>query len=191
MENKKITFMRENIECSGNADVFTVEDIPIIEKAYYAWKASNEVYATYGMRRANLPELISEGLTSAMFGWPRTNGTSFSGLPASSMDLIDMETGDMVQLKACSTDAVHKPGPTSFGPTTEFDSLIFMHVDCETDTINWYKLDAESYKDIKVNRTETIGDQQKQGRRPRVTLLPKILSAGIEPFYTYDIGEHR
>lgn len=183
--NVKIEFERQGIKCSGCADFFDEFDINTIKKAYFAWKDSNEVYSTYGMRRANFPELISEGLTSALFGWCRTNGTTINGLPSNSMDLIDTKTGDMIQLKACSTDATHAPGPTSFGPRTEFDILIFMHMDCDTDTAYWYKLDAETYKNIKANKRETIGDQQAQGRRPRVTLLPKIEAENIKPFFTY------
>jgi len=183
--NVKVEFKRRGINCSGYVDSFDESDINIITKAYFAWKDSNEVYNAYGMRRANFPELISEGLTSAIFGWKRTNGTNITGLPSNSMDLIDTETGDMIQLKACSTDANNRPGPTSFGPRTEFDILIFMHMDCTTDTAFWYKLDAESYKNIHVNKRETIGDQQAQGKRPRVTFLPKIEKEKIEPFFTY------
>jgi hypothetical protein len=60
-----------------------------------------------------------------------------------------------------------------------------MHLDCEEDVAKFYVLDAEDYKNWNVNRHETIADQQAQGRRPRVTILPKIREFGIEPFYTY------
>lgn len=101
------------------------------------------------------------------------------------MDLIDINTGDMIQLKACSTDKMHNPGPTSFGPDTEFDKLFFMHMDCDTDTAYWYELKANEYKQWKVNRSQTIEDQQKQGKRPRITILPKIKEAGLTPIKTF------
>jgi hypothetical protein len=185
MQTKKINFIRENVECSGMADMYDDTDLEVIKKAYFAWKDLNEVYAQYGIRRANFPELLSEGLTACLFGWGRTNGTNISGLPSNSMDLINLESGDMIQLKACSTDASHKPGPTSFGPASEFDKLIFMHMDCATDTAYWYELKADEYKTWKVNRTETIEDQQAQGRRPRVTILPKIAEAGLTPIKVF------
>lgn len=185
MKNTTINFMRQDIACSGPADVFDESDLAIMNKTYFAWKDMNEVYHAYGMRRANFPELLSEGLTSALFGYPRTNGTQISNLPSSSMDLIDLNTGDMIQLKACSTDKNNRPGPTSFGPASEFDRLLFLHMDCENDTAYWYELEAENYKHWKVNKTETIEDQQNQGRRPRVTILPKIKENNLKPIKTY------
>lgn len=185
MKTEKINFTRNGIHCSGQADMYDNTDLEAIRKTYFAWKNLNEVYTDYGVRRANFPELLSEGLTACLFGWGRTNGTNITGLSSNSMDLIDLETGDMIQLKACSTDASHNPGPTSFGPSSEFDKLIFMHMDCATDTAYWYELKADEYKNWKVNRTETIGDQQAQGRRPRVTILPKIKDAGLTPIRTF------
>lgn len=185
MKNMKISFVREGITCSGKADVFEEEDLPFITNAYFAWKELNQVYAKYNMRRANFPELLSEGLTSVLMKWPRTNGTIFIGLDNNSMDLIDTKEGKTIQLKSCSTDAEHEPGPTSFGPKTEFDRLIFMHMDCENDTASWYELDESEYKNWKVNRNETIADQQKAGRRPRLTILNKIKENNLVPFMTY------
>lgn len=190
MKNTKINFIRDGINCSGNADVFTKEDIPSIVKAYFAWKDLNNIYTNYEMRRANFPELLSEGLTSALLGWPRTNGANITGLPSNSMDLIDLETGEMVQLKACSTDNRHNPGPTSFGPRTEFDKLIFMHMDCENDTAYWYKLDESEYKNWRVNRNETVADQQATGRRPRLTVINKIKENNLAPFMSYTFSKN-
>ena len=185
MKNVKIKFTRKGVSCAGNADRFDQSDIPDIIKTYFAWKDLNEVYSKFGMRRANFPEFLSEGLTSALFGYERTNGSTISGLPSSSMDLIDTATGDMIQLKSCSTDATHNPGPTSFGPSSEFDRLLFMHMDCANDTAYWYELKSDEYKNWKANRLETIGDQQAQGRRPRVTILPKIRANNLQPIKTF------
>lgn len=185
METKKINFIRENTHCNGTADFYDDNDLDIIKEVYFSWKNLNEIYSKYKVRRANFPELVSEGLSSYLFGWGRTNGTNIKGLPSNSMDLIDIESGSMIQLKSCSTDNLHEPGPTSFGPSSEFDRLIFMHMDCTTDTAYWYELKANEYKTWKVNRTETIEDQQAKGRRPRVTILPKVIEAGLVPIKTF------
>lgn len=189
MENKEINFIRNGINCNGKADIFDTTDLEPITKAYFAWKNLNNVYSEYAMRRANFPELLSEGLTSALMGWVRTNGTNITGLPSCSMDLIDLTTGEMIQLKACSTDSKHEPGPTSFGPRSEFDKLIFMHMNCDTDTASWYLLDENEYKHWKVNRTETIADQQAVGRRPRLKVLDKIKENNLVPFMTFTFIE--
>ena len=185
MKTKQVAFQRQNISCSGIADFFEDSDLEAMRTAYFSWKSLNEVYKNFNMRRANFPEFLSEGLTSVLFKWGRTNGSHFTGLPANSMDLIDINTGNMIQLKACSTTTGTHPGPTSFGPNSEFDQLIFMHMDCDTDTATWYELKADEYKSWAVNRTETIADQQAQGRRPRVVILPQIKEHNIQPIKTF------
>lgn len=185
MFRENFKFVRNGINCSGSGDFFEESDKEVLNKYYYSWKALNEVNVAFDMRRANLPEMLSEGLASMLFGWVRTNASTIIGCPSSSCDLIDLERGKLIQLKGCSTAKGKSAGPTSFGPRSEFDELIFMHLDCETDTAHFYYLDADTYKDWKVNRTETIGDQQAQGRRPRVTILPKILENDIQPILSY------
>lgn len=188
MKNINIKFNRHNITCTGMADLFDNTDLAILNKCYFGWKDLNAVYKKYGMRRANLPELLSEGLASALFGWVRTNGQQINGLESSSCDLIDLKGEDgkqTIQLKGCSTTSENRPGPTSFGPRSEFDRLIFMHLDCDIDTAYFYELEADTYQNWKVNRNETIADQQAQGRRPRVTILSHVKESGLIPFKTY------
>ena len=181
---KNIEFNRLNVaHIISCGDLFSKEDLENLNRYYKSWKALNEENIHFNMRRANLPELLSEGLASALFGWVRTNATSITGCTAS-CDLVNTKTGELIQLKACSTTSQKPAGPTSFGPRSEFDTLIFMHLDCDANTASFYKLD-DIYENWKVNRTETIADQQAQGRRPRVTILPKIQENNIEPFYVY------
>lgn len=189
MFNDTFSFVRNGITCTGSGDFFEDTDRETLNKYYHSWKSLNEVNVAFGMRRANLPEMLSEGLASMLFGWVRTNASTISGCSSSSCDLIDLDSGKLIQLKGCSTTKDRRPGPTSFGPRSEFDELIFMHLDCDTDMAYFYKLDADNtYKTWKVNRTETIADQQAQGRRPRLTILPKIEADGIEPILTYSFN---
>ena len=188
MFNDTFSFVRNGITCTGSGDFFEDTDRETLNKYYHSWKNLNEVNVSFGMRRANLPEMLSEGLASMLFGWVRTNASTIAGCSSSSCDLVDLDNGKLIQLKGCSTAKDRRPGPTSFGPRSEFDELIFMHLDCDADMAYFYKLDADTYKDWKVNRTETIADQQAQGRRPRVTILPKIEENGIEPILTYSFN---
>ena len=183
---KNIKFIRNDTLCTISVgDLFSQEDLAGINRYYKSWKTLNEENLRFKMRRANLPELLSEGLASALFGWVRTNATSIFGCPSSSCDLVNTKTGELIQLKACSTTVNTSAGPTSFGPRSEFDTLIFMHLDCEANTASFYKLDANIYKDWMVNSNETIAVQQAQGRRPRVIILPKIKESNLQPFYIY------
>ena len=185
MFTDNFTFIRNNIICSGSGDFFEDFDKNTLTKFYHSWKSMNEVNLTFDIRRINLPEILSEGLASMIFSWVRTNGTTISGGSSSSCDLIDLDRGKLIQLKGASTVSGRKPGPTSFGPRTEFDELIFMHLNCDTDTAYFYQLDAETYKDLKVNQTETVRDQQAQGRRPRLNLLDKVQEENLEPIAIY------
>lgn len=185
MFTENFAFIRNGIKCTGSGDFFEDFDEELLNNYYFSWKELNKINKTYGMRRINLPELLSEGLSSMLFGWVRTNASIISGCPSSSCDLIDLDSGELIQLKSCSTWNGSTPGPTSFGPRTEFDKLIFMHLDCDNNIAKFYELDSNTYKDWKVNRVETIADQQAQGRRPRVSILPKIKEYNINPFFTY------
>ena len=77
---KNIKFTRNNILCTISiGNLFSQEDLAVLNRYYKNWKALNEENLRFKMRRANLPELLSEGLASALFGWVRTNATSISG----------------------------------------------------------------------------------------------------------------
>lgn len=187
-ETKDFAFTRKGQTCYGTGEFFYQPSIEVLKQQYFAWKGINETNLRFGVRRLNLPELVSEGLACAVFGWVRTNASNIAGLESSSCDAIDITNGETIQVKACSTIATANPGPTSFGPTTQFDKLLFMHFDCETDKVYFYYFD-DDYTQLPVNRTQTIADQQREGRRPRVTMLNAIRAKGIEPFKIFDFNE--
>ena len=188
MEHKSFEFKHNNASCKGEGDFFTIDDLDSINQYYWSWKRLNSINEVYGFRRNNLPEILSEGLCSALFAWARTNATTIDGVSSSSCDLIDIESGDLIQLKACSIIKNKKPGPTSFGPRSEFDKLIFMVVDCNKDMAHFYELDASCYKNWKVNKDETLEDQASRGLRPRLVVYNKIKEANMMPFYSYNCG---
>lgn len=174
----------------GVGDFFTVDDLEGINNAYSVWKSFNQFNLERNCRRMNLPELLTEGLASALLGMPRTNNVSLTNIDGSA-DLVDTVTGAEIQIKGISTSGNEDGGPTSFGPRTEFGRLIVVHVKIDEDKAYFYELDASEYKTWKVNKNETIEDQQKVGKRPRLTLLPKIKEKNIQPFivYSYKTGD--
>lgn len=174
----------------GVGDFFTIDDLEGINNAYSVWKSFNQFNLERNCRRMNLPELLTEGLASALLGMPRTNNVALTNIGGSA-DLVDTITGAEIQIKGISTSGNEDSGPTSFGPRTEFGRFIVVHVKVDEDKAYFYELDANEYKTWKVNKNETIEDQQKAGKRPRLTLLPKIKEKNIQPFmvYSYKTGE--
>jgi len=74
-------------------------------------------------------------------------------------------------------------GPLSFTPTSKWDVIYFLDArKWLTDVFTLYKVSlkktSDEWKRIKVNKLETLEDQCKQGRRPRITwisLYPQIV----------------
>lgn len=178
----------EDNEKSGFGDFFTQEDLPAINEMYFSWKKLGELFQYYGCRRANLPEVISEGLPSALFGWARTNNLQLINIE-NSADLVDITTGEAIQVKGVSVYGEGDGGPTSFGPDTKFDRLIVMHVRLDEDKAYFYEMDAKGYKDWKVNGQMSLREQQSQKRRPRLVLLPIIREQELVPFAVYDFNK--
>lgn len=183
--HRKHFVCEEDAEKSGFGDFFTEEDLPAINEMYFAWKKLGEMFQYYGCRRANLPEVISEGLPSALFGWARTNNFHLVNIE-NSADLVDINTGDAIQVKGVSVYGDGDGGPTSFGPDSKFDRLIVMHVRLDEDKAYFYEMNAKEYKDWKVNGQMSLREQQEQKRRPRLVLLPIIREQELIPFAIYD-----
>lgn len=175
---------------SGYGDFFTKADLPAINEMYFTWKELGERFQYYGCRRITLPEVISEGLSSALFGWARTNNLPLINIEGSA-DLVDIITGSAIQVKGVSVFGKGDGAPTSFGPNSKFDRLVVMHVRLDEDKAYFYEMDAKGYKDWKVNNQMSLREQQEQGKRPRLLLLPIIKEQGLTPFATYDFKAGR
>ena len=186
MKTTKFSFAYNGTSCHGEGDFFTEEDLPILNNYYFQWKDINEINLTYNVRRANIPELLTEGICSALWGWARTNAKQIKGLSSSSCDLIDIKAGKTIQVKACSSlREDDKVGPSSFGPDSHWDCLIFIHIDCSNDIAFFYDLSNEDYLNWKVSKKETFQEQANAGKRPRLNLLDLVKEKEYKPFYIY------
>ena len=176
---------------SGFGDFFTKEELEPLTDMYFDWKATCLKYQYYGFRRPNLPEPISEGLSSALFGWARTNNMPLENIEGSA-DLVDIIEGSAIQVKGISTRDEKDGGPTSFGPKSEFDRLIIQHVRLDEDKAYFYEIpNPQRYKEWKVNENQTIADQQAQGKRARINMIPILKELNLQPFFVYDFNESR
>lgn len=73
---------------------------------------------------------------------------------------------------------------TSFSPDEHFDELVFVRLIRDDDVFEIYRLDfsSEDLKNISVNKNQKASDQQEEKRRPRFSVLNKlIVPNGIEP----------
>lgn len=66
---------------------------------------------------------------------------------------------------------------SSFGPICEFDRLVFLRFNLEENKLYVYDLDinSEKLKKISVSKTSTVEDYQKQGKRPRFSIIKEII----------------
>lgn len=183
------TFYSENGEKSGIADFFSKEDIEAINRCYWMWKEMGELSLYYGCRRPNLPELVSEGLLSALYGWGRTNNLHLVNIP-NSADLVDTLHGEAIQVKGISTIGNEVGGPTSFGSKTQFDRFIVMHVRLDENKAYFYEMkDVKNYKDWTSEGQRSLNEQMASGQsRPRIKLMPIIEQQELTPFAIYDFN---
>lgn len=133
--------------------------------AYFAWKELNGFIKSSHSRGLNFPEIISESLMCYVLGYRLNRGTYG--------DAID-EQDNIIEAKATSN---WDRDTTSFGPRTSFDRFIFIRLDVRRDVIAFYDTgyNGESIKEVPVNKMQSLGDQQAQGRRPRFSVIKKII----------------
>lgn len=163
-------------------DQFDSDDFAQFKIIFQGWMNLNKLLQSLGGRGLNVPDVISEGLYCYLFNAIRTNGT------AHSYDVVDLVTHEGIQVKSTSIGS----DLTSFGPTSTWDVLIFIDfapsglVDGRVDI---YRIDTHP-GDIVLNskKGETFTDQQKQGRRPRLSIKSQIINPqGLKPIKTIQL----
>jgi hypothetical protein len=168
-----------------NAQHFNSDDDKTIKEIYYDWIKLSKRLKDYGGRGINLPEVLSESVFCRAFNTVRVN-ENVSGANTS-FDVFDTHKNSRIQVKACSV----LPDLTSFGPDSVWDELYFMdfYNDGEFNgKIDIYKIENDLIYNHKVNSTQTMRDQQKQGRRPRFSIYKEIILRNeIIPTKTYNI----
>lgn len=131
-----------------------------------------------------MPDAISEPIACYCLGFYWNRGTQVG-------DATDSNTNEKVEFKATSN---FDSDLSSFGPDTRFDKLYFLRFSLEENKLFIYDLgiNSEQLGDYPANQTQTIREQQKQGRRPHVRLLDLFVKKNhLEPVCVFDIRRGR
>ena len=156
---------------------------------YFHWKQLDaEIKTLSGTRGINFPSEISEYMACYVLGL-MVNKEGSNG------DAVDMSNPDhpqIIEIKGSSAE--QSSAPNSFSPREYFDDLVFVRLDKYDDILKIYRLGINSndLKKIKVNNTQTVEDQQRQGRRPRFSIQDKIVAVNnLQPTAIFHIRERK
>lgn len=147
-------------------------------RLYFLWKDLNTGLRGFVSRGINFPEAISEPMGCYALGYKWNKG--------SAGDARDSQ-GRNIEMKATSN---FDSDLTSFGPVTVFDELVFLRLNQIENRLYIYKMDitGETLGDLPANARETVGEQQRQGRRPRFSIIRNIIEAyDLQPTAIFDI----
>ena len=148
-------------------------------RVYSLWKQLNECLRTLSTRGCNIPSEISENIVCYCLGYKLNKG--------SGGDAVD-QNGRIIEIKCCSIDGENDL--TSFSPKEKFDNLIFCKIDKNSDTMYIWDtgIDSEELKTLPVNKTQTVGEQQSEKRRPHLSLFQTVVNPrGLKPVCKFDI----
>ncbi|EGT3847227.1 TPA: Bsp6I family type II restriction endonuclease [Clostridioides difficile] len=146
--------------------------------AYFKWKDLNNSLKNYCSRGLNFPETISEpmGCYSLNYLWNK----------GSAGDAQD-RNGRKIEMKATSN---FDSDLTSFGPKCHFDNLVFLRLNYQNNKLYVYDtgINSEELKNLPANKSETVGEQQAQKRRPHISVIKTIIEdRNLEPTCIFNI----
>jgi hypothetical protein len=188
-------------------DQLTSSDVVILNDNYYSTiliKRFNDFKSTYisdeeliknglKIRHQNTPEDISENITKFII---RKYEHDLSCVWCKGVDKKYGLTGDLFSNKYDKTAPIEvksftSNGPSQFGPDKKFSVLYLLDLrQWLNDEIVLWKVNlnymSEEFKNIKVNKVQTMGEQFIAGRRPHISwdnIYPQI-SDFCEKIYT-------
>lgn len=180
-----------NIEKVEKMELVKVDSqrIKTVIDTYYHWKQLDaEIKTLSGTRGINFPSELSEYMACyALDLYVNKDGSN-----GDAVDMTDESHPLIIEIKGSSADETS--APNSFSPSEHFDDLVFARLEKYDDLLKIYRLgiSSEDLKKIQVNKTQTVEDQQKQGRRPRFSIQDKIVDArGLEPDAVFYIREKK
>ena len=173
MFNRKTTVMYNDKEINLEVCEYDERDRQEVVDVYTFWKAYRSRSRSWNNKaRNNFPEIISEGVFCMATGAVKIIKAP-SGF-SKAHDCYDLTTNERIELKATSI----KDDLTSFSPNFNFDRFYF--IDFYKDgTFNGkfdiYEIPKSVISNSKVNRNDTVIDQQAEHRRPRFSVLNQII----------------
>lgn len=159
----------------------------ILREIYTRWRYLCDITTQYQGRAINLPDVLSEmAFCLAMPGTIRINAVNIPN-EHTSFDCYNVNTGARIQVKSTSV----QKDLTSFGPDSIWDELYFC--DFYKDGL-WngefdiYYIPSELIYNYPVNARQTLADQQREGKRPRLSIKKGIIEPlNLQPIVTYRI----
>lgn len=143
------------------------------KKLFDMWKKLKIGMREYKSREPNFPEGLSE-VAFCIFSGSKRFISSFGNGVNSSFDTFNLETKRAEQIKASSVES----DLTSFGPNSRWDDLYFLDFYNQgklDGTFNIYKIPSDLIYNMKVNKNQTMKEQQEEGKRPRFSITEKII----------------
>lgn len=172
MEIKKIKTKVYGSDCELDVMEFDKSDGKEWKNLFDLWINLKLGLRSYKSREPNIPEGISE---IAFCLWSKSvRFVKIKGSSSSSFDTFNLKTGKAEQIKASSV----KSDLTSFGPKSKWDDIYFLDFfnGGKLDgTFSVYKIPIELIPKVKVNKRQTFAEQQAQGKRPRFSLMDKLI----------------
>jgi hypothetical protein len=169
-------------ECMVDLIDFSKADRAKWKELFDLWMRLKLGMRDYKAREPNFPEGLSEVAFCLYSGSKKL--FSLQGPVSSSFDTYNLETKRAEQIKATSV----KEDLTSFGPDSEWDDLYFLDFYNKgklDGTFNIYIIPNDLIYNYKVNKNQTLKQQQAQGKRPRFSLTKElIIKKGLKPIAT-------
>ena len=146
--------------------------------AYFKWKDLNTYINSLVSRGINMPDAISEpmGCYCLDLLWNKKSGGD-----------AQTKDGKKIEFKATSN---YDGDLSSFGPKCEFDDLVFLRFNLDTNMLYVYDtgINSEQLKQIEISSYGTVESYQKQGKRPHFSIINKIINdLEIEPTVVFNI----
>lgn len=165
-----------------NFGYISIDDARIDETcdAFFRWKDLNTYIVNHSRRGINMPDCISEPMACYCLGLLWNNGDKTG-------DATNPETGEKIEFKATSR---FEGDLSSFSPKTDFDDLIFLRFNLSKNLLYIYdlKINAKEFVKLPANNSQTIAEQQRQGRRPHISLQKLFVDAkNLIPDIIFDI----
>lgn len=148
-------------------------------RIYQHWKQLDAEVKAISTRGINFPSELSEIFVCYALGllWKKKGGG----------DAIEPNENRIIEIKGSGS---YRDDLSTFSPSENFDELIFAKVKKDDDIILIWQtgINSNDLSKIKVNKKQTVGDQQKEGKRPRFSVEKEIIRANeLEPDYKFDL----
>jgi hypothetical protein len=159
-------------DCTLQVMEFLKSDGKIWKMMFDKWRDLKMGMRDYKAREPNFPEGLSEAAFCLWSGSSRL--LSAKKLSNTSFDTVNVKTARAEQIKACSVEN----DLTSFGPKSKWDDLYFLDfyngglVDGKFDI---YLIPNDLIYGNRVNKIQTLLEQQGDKRRPRFSIKKDII----------------